>query len=220
MDKNFFRGLIFNPHGLSDQELIAQAEQGKLFEILGGNDGILGSFYQDEHFKACQVRYVLYLYDKNSPLWMTEPDIASRKKKAASLAGFDILSEKSVLEGMFLLKNVFLARSVTSFIKFQYNIELSALISNEQVLYELQHVLREELTSFKDDKQKIDHFKTKTELLTKQDAILVLCNRYKSEIWKEDQSAYEMTMEIEYGRKVTPEQIAIIDLKTPGKIMR
>jgi len=218
MDKNQFKGLIFNPVGLSDQELIEQAREGKLFNVLAGKSGILGSAYQDEHYMACQIKFVLFLYDKGSPLWMTDPDIVARKKKAASLAGFDILNDR--LDDLFLLKNVFLARSVTSFIKYQYNIELSALISNEQVLYELQHVLREELTEFKDDKQKIDHFKTKTELLTKQDAILDLCTKYKAEIWKEDQVAYEQTMEIEYGRKVTPEQIAIIEIKKPGTILR
>ena len=215
MTRQNFSKLIFNPFELSDEVLIENASQGKLFSVLGKEEGLMGSITNDQTYLAQQIRYVLYLYDKNSPLWLTDPDIIARKKKAASLAGFDILSDKKTTENLFLLKNVFMARSVSSFIQFQHSNELSVLISNEQVLYELQHVLREELVEFKDDKQKIDHFKTKTDLLEKQDKILGLISKYRDQIWQGDDEAYEQTMEIGFGRKVSPEQIAILEYKTP-----
>lgn len=216
MRKENFSKMTFNPFEMSNESLLANAEGTKLYDVLGGEEGIMGAKHLGVEAKSKRIRYVLYLYDKNSPLWQVDPEISSRKKKSASLAGFDILSEKpTVLDELFLLKDKYVARSVTTFIKHQYSNELSVLISNEQVLYELQHVLREELDDFKDDKQKIDHFKVKTELLEKQDKVLGLINKYKHQIWGGDEAATEVTLELGYGRKSTPEQIAQISLKTP-----
>lgn len=218
MNNKAFEKLIFNPLGLSDLELISQCKENeRLFNALGEGEGLLGDKVRNrsESLIAKQIRYILIMYDKNSPLWLTHPDIVARKKQAALISGFDINSSSSSLEDVYLLKDKFLARSISSFIRYQHNEKLSALISNEQVLYELQHALREQMNEFKDDKQRIDHFKIKTGLLAEQDKILSLIENYKFSIWQGDEAAYDTVMNIEYGRKSTPEQIAKIELKSP-----
>lgn len=220
MVRDSFKKLIFNPFELSDEELLHNASQGRLFTVLGGDAGIMGSRHMDPSYRAKQVRYVLYLYDKESPLWQTDPDIVSRKKKAASLAGYDILSDESGMKDAMMLTDVFLAKSVSTFIAYQNSGALAAMIANEQVLHELQGVLMETDDDFKDDKQKIDYFKTKTDLTEKQDKLIGLINKYRLDIWKNDDIAEGVTMELEYGRKATPEQIACIELKMPDKILR
>jgi hypothetical protein len=221
MRKENFSKMVFNPFEISDDVLMTNAEGTKLYDLLGADQGIMSAHHMHTESKAKRIRYILYMYDKGSPLWQTDPDVISRKKKAASLAGFDILSERdNVLEQLFLLSDKNLAKSVSSFVRYQNSPELSTLISNEQVLYELQHVLREQLLDFKDDKQKIDHFKTKIELLEKQDRVLGLINKYKEQIWGGDDPAFEQTMELEFNRKTSPEQIALIQLKTPVPMAR
>ncbi len=220
MRRENFDKLIFNPFELSNEDLMEAARETRLKDAIGAEEGILGSRHKDLSWQCKQIRYVLYLYDKNSPLWITDPDIVNRKKRAASLAGFDILvNEAKTFDDLFFLKDPYLAKSVTAFIKYQHSNELSVLISTEQVLYELQSALREESSDFKDDKQKIEYFKTKAALLQEQDRILTLINKYMQQIWQSDTAAYEVTMDLEYNRKVTPEQIAAIPLKLP-KILR
>lgn len=217
MQKQNFDKLIFNPFDLTDEELITNAKENeKLYKALGAEKGVVGDYQRHPlAYQAKLVRYVLYLYDKNSPLWLTHPDVVSRKKESARLAGFNINEEESTLNNIFLLDDELLSQSISAFIKYQHSDKLSVLISNEQVLYELQHVLRSQMLEFKDDKQRIDHFKTKTALLSEQDKILDLIEKYKYDIWQGDDAAYDKSMDILYDRKVTPEQIAKIELKVP-----
>lgn len=218
MNKDHFHKLIFNPIGMIDEEIINQAtENKKLYDVLGGENGIVGpkNRHKDISYQAKLCRYIFVLYDKNTPLWQTHPDIISRKKEAASLAGFDIINQTDTLDKVYKLDDIFLTKSVTSFIKYQYSYELAALIANEQVLFDIQESLMEHMDDFKDDKDKVSHYKTKIELAQKQDSLLEMNAKYRDLIWKEDDSAYEKTMELEYGRAVFPEQIAKIELKKP-----
>lgn len=217
MNRNSFKELIFNPYEISDEDLIANASQGKLFQVLGGSDGVMGAEFVSEINLARKIRYILYLYDKNSPLWQTDPDIVARKRKAAHLAGWNIADENVLKEltAIFRLRDPFVTHSVTKFIRYQNSSPLQALMTNEQVLFDMTHVMMESLDKFNDDKQKIDHFKTKTALLQQQDNIMSLIEKYKTQIWKGDEEAYEQTMELEFGKKVSPEQIAQITIKRP-----
>lgn len=218
MNRANFDRLIFNPIDISDEELIAQVgENERLYRALGGDEGFLGpdARHRDISYKAKQMRYVLVLYDKESPLWMTHPDIVSRKKQAALLAGYDIIKEENTLQQMYDLKDLFLAKSTSAFIRYQHSDKLSVLISNEQVLYEMQSRLMGSLTDFKDDKQMIDHYKTKAQLLEEQDKILNLIEKYKQEIWRGDDVGYDKTMNIEFDRRTTPEKISMVELKRP-----
>jgi hypothetical protein len=217
MRRENFDKLIFNPFDLSDQELIEQVENNeKLFSILGGESGIMGSLHTSINRRAKHVRYTFYLYDKESPLWLSDPEIAGRKKHAASLAGYDVLNEpQERLDELFLLKDIHLAKSVSSFIRYQNSADLSALIMNEHIMYELHDGLVRHLNDFKDDKQLVDHYKTKLELTQKQDTLLNLINQYKHNIWQGDKVAEEVVMDVEYGRKAFPEQIALIEIKKP-----
>lgn len=220
MQKQHFNNLIFNPFGIPDDELLEQCTNNpKLFNLLGADDGIVGdkSRNRDESYRARLVRYVFYMYDKESPLWTANPDIVDRKKAAALLAGFDIIGQKDTLEKIFNLDDIFLTNSVVSFIQYQHSNDLSALIVNEQSLYAMQASLLEHMDDFKDDKAKVDHFKTKAALMKSQDEILELNEKYKARIWRDDKEAYEKTMDIGFGRATTPEKIAKIKLK--GKIL-
>lgn len=217
MQKKNFDKLIFNPFDLTDEELMTNVKENeRLYHALGGDKGV-ASHHQRHPIshQAKLIRYVLYLYDKNSPLWLTHPDIVSRKKEAARLAGFEINDTNERLDRIFLLDDELLSQSISAFIKYQHSDKLSVLISNEQVLYELQHVLRSQMLEFKDDKQRIDHFTTKTKLLSEQKSILSMIETYKYDIWQGDDPAYDKSMDILYDRKVTPEQIAKIELKKP-----
>ena len=216
MKKEQYAKLIFNPFDMTDQDIHDQVnENSRLYNVFGGDEGIFGPDARNRSvsLKARMFRFILFLYDKNSPLWITHPDIVSRKKQAALEAGFDIIQQDKTLESLFALTDLFFAKSVTSFIRYQHSDELSALIANEQVLFDLQKGLMENMDEFKDDKQKIDHFKTKADLIDRQDKIISINNKYKFNIWQGDSQAEEKTLEIEYGRKTAPEQIAKIELK-------
>lgn len=216
MQKQHFNKLIFNPFGLPDEELLEQCTGNpKLYNLLGGDEGVVGSKsrHKNESYRAKLVRYIFYMYDKESPLWEGFPDIIERKNEAASLAGFDIIGQKDTLQSIFLLDDIFLSNSVVAFIRYQHSNDLSALIVNEQSLYEMQASLLERMDDFKDDKAKVDHFKTKAALMKAQDDILELNDKYKSRIWRGDEDAYDKTMEIGFGRPTTPEKIAKIELK-------
>ena len=216
IDPRHFSQMIFNPLEVEDKDLVDYClGTDSLYQMLGGDNGVVNSRHRDVSFRARQIRYILFLYDKNSPLWKLEPDIVNRKQRAAEISGFDMFAQKDTLEQMYHLDDIFLARSISSFIQYQYNHQLAAMIANEQVLFEMQTALRETMTEFKDDKSRIDHYKTKTALLIEQDKILDLINKYKDDVFKGDESALEKTMELGYNRKVTPEQIAMTELKKP-----
>lgn len=216
MERSKFNGLIFNPHGIPDQELVDYfATNEDLYRMIGRDSGILGSLHTDTSFRAKQIRYTLFMYDKGSPLWKIEPDVQQRKRRAAIEAGFDLIKQQGTLDQMYLLQDTHLAHSVSAFIVYQHSNTLGSLIAAEQTLHELQSVLMLRMDDFKDDKQKVDHFTTKTKLLAEQKKIVADINEYRDTIWHDDKDAEDVTMEMKYNRKRTPENIALHELKKP-----
>jgi len=86
-----------------------------------------------------EISYLVYLYDKNSPLQKIT-DLQKRKEFAAEKAGFDV--DGSDLEHLYLLKSPATRRAIIGLLRAQHDMQFAALITFEHRFFEnLTHLM-------------------------------------------------------------------------------
>jgi len=150
------------------------------------------------------IRYIIYMYDSKSPLAKYFTDITRRKEESASLAGFDLVKNKSRLELLFDLEEDLVGRMVVDFLRYQNNRLWSMIISNEQAFYEFTKTLLTLVRSEKGDKDKLQAVQVKTKLMEDLDAVNDRLNKYYDQLYGDS-----VIREIASGMGVTPEEIAL-----------
>ena len=154
------------------------------------------------------AQYVIYFYDKNTPLRSLYPDVDQRKQQAAVLAGFDLEKDRVLLNKMFTLADKPLTNAVISFIRFQNSRAWSGLVANEQLLWETQENLMRRFDEFKDSKQLLDAVKVKTQISETADKIMILINKYEAELFAGDDAAKDADAKMR-SSGISPESFAL-----------
>lgn len=161
------------------------------------------------------IRYINYMYSEKSPLIKTYKDnLIERKNQAAKLAGFDMKNNKEaerVLEEVFNMREEKIFKMIMRFIMIQKNTLLSSIVTAEQMFYEFQTILMQELATI-DEKKRTDAAKNKTLLMEDCDKIRDRLKGYYKEFFG-DNKDLEETYKLSDMVLTTPEEIATIPRK-------
>jgi hypothetical protein len=172
---------------------------------------IVGDLVDDK-----MLRYVLLMYDINSPLKNHYPELAKRKEWAASLAGYDVESEE--VKSLYTLtiectetsedgkeKKVIepheeLVNMITNIIAYQNNRTWTMIVTNEQTFYEYHKRVMMEISE-----DGLKNVQVKTSLLQAMDEIDSRLEVYYRRISGEDGALEDA---ITKKRRITAESLA------------
>lgn len=198
-----FDCLEHNPFNEDPEETAVLCTIGRLARAMNGIQK-----FNPEKYRGNAAQYIMYFYDRQTPLRNLYPDVDQRKKQAAILAGFDLEKDKGLLASMFNLTNEPLTNAVISFIRFQNSRAWSGLVANEQLLWETQENLMRRFEEFKDHKQLLDAVKVKTQISETSDKIMTLIAKYEAELFAGDDVARDADAKMR-STGVSPESFAI-----------
>jgi hypothetical protein len=129
------------------------------------------------------IRYIILMYDVNSPLQKRIPSLDKRKEEAANLAGINLADPQFIVLRDF--KDDHFTTMVIDFLIYQNNYEWTMLVSNAQTFYEFQKTLLQESTMIRNDKDKISAIASKAKLMEESNAIVSRIREYYKYIFIE-----------------------------------
>lgn len=158
------------------------------------------------------LKYVLLMYDMNSPLREFYPELDKRKQFAASMAGYDL--DKDDVTALFDFKIKVdddevaydeLLNMIIKYLKYQNNYVWSMIVSNEQAFYEFNKrvMIPVEGQRDKDILQAVD---IKNKLMDAQDVIVQRLQKYLRELTGEDEA---LEQSITKRKRLRPENIDV-----------
>jgi len=148
------------------------------------------------------IRYVCYMYDKNSPIKDYHQDLAVRKAECARLSGFSS-GDKGILEEVYDMKNEGVLAMINDFLIFQNERVWTMYVSNEQTFYEYQKKLLRNVEGDR-DKDILQALQIKSRLMTDMDEINNRLESYLRILTGDDT---QMARVIVKRRMITPESI-------------
>lgn len=148
------------------------------------------------------LKYVMLMYDKNSPAVRFWQDVAQRKRECAVLAGYDLKSDYKTLESVFDFTDFNLQEITIEFLKDQNNLVWAMIVSNEQTFYEYQKTIMSEVLAFDSDKEKMSAVIIKTKLMQDSDEIVERLTGYYAKVFGDGEEKRIAT------QSYTPESIA------------
>lgn len=159
-----------------------------------------------------QLRYVLFMYDINSPLRSHYPDLAKRKEFAADMAGYDLMKDDVTTLFEFRTKNIEdeyvpdeeMIKMIIKYLKYQNNWVWSMIISNEQAFYEYNMRVMMPVDGTR-DKDILQAINIKTQIMSSQDEIYTRLQRYYKDLSGGDSDLEEA---ITKRKRLSPESIA------------
>lgn len=199
-----FDELIHNPYNEDPEETAVLTTIGKLSRAFAGLEK-----YNPERMRGNVAQYILYFYDKNTPLRSLFPDIAQRKQQAAVLAGFNLVDDEERVNRLYSLSDKPVTAAVVNFVQYQNSREWSLLVTNEQLLWETQENLMKKFSAsdYKDPKQMLDAVKVKTQLSGETDKIMDLITKYEDRLFAGDDIARDAAANLR-STGMTPESFA------------
>lgn len=153
------------------------------------------------------IKYVILMYDVNSPLRHHYPELGKRKEFAASLAGFDLIKDDVISLFEFRVgdePNEPLLDMIISYLKYQNNWVWSMIVSNEQAFYEYNRRVMMPVEGNR-DKDILQAINIKTQIMVSQDEIYQRLQKYYRELSGGDDKLQEV---ITTRKRLRPEQIA------------
>lgn len=167
--------------------------------------GILGSA-EDK-----TVRYILFMYDQNSPMRHHYPDLIKRKEFSASLAGFDLDKDDVTALFDFRIKtetgyepNEDLIEMVIGYLKYQNNMVWQMIVSNEQAFFEYNKRVMMPVDGAK-DKDILQAVEIKTKIMQSMDDIFQRLQKYTRELTGGDNKLEDVMTK---RKMITPESLA------------
>jgi hypothetical protein len=157
------------------------------------------------------LRYVILMYDMNSPLREYYPEVSKRKQFAASIAGYDL--NKEDITPLFDFKIKIddeevpyddLLNLIVKYLKYQNNYVWSMIVSNEQAFYEFNKRVMLPVDGNR-DKDILQAITIKTQIMTAQDEIVQRLQKYLRQLTGEDEQLEES---ITKRKRIRPEDIA------------
>lgn len=192
----------------------------KLFERMEFNPTVKkGLVYEYPKLKSLfgdfddkMMRYIILMYDVNSPLKDHYPDLVKRKEAAATMSGYDLLKddvvkmfEFKIQDGEDYIPYDEMINLVIDYLKYQNNWVWSMIVSNENAFYEYVRRVMMPVEGNR-DKDILQAINIKTQVMESQDQIYQRLQRYYRELSGGDSSLQD---EIVKRRKISPESIAI-----------
>jgi hypothetical protein len=159
-----------------------------------------------------QLRYVILMYDINSPLRHHYPDLVKRKQFAADLAGYDLMKDDVTTLFEFKIKNDLdeyvpneeMLKVIMKYLKYQNNWVWSMIVSNEQAFYEYNMRVMMPVDGAR-DKDILQAINIKTQIMTSQDEIYQRLQKYYRDLSGGDTQLEEV---ITKRKRLRPEEIA------------
>lgn len=150
------------------------------------------------------IKYVLYMYDQNTPLKEQFPELKIRKEQAAVLSGYNLVKDNEVLNDMFFFRNEKLISMADEFLRKQNNRIWSMIVSNEQTFFEYQTKLLRPVDGDR-DKDILQALQIKSKIMDDLNTINDRLESYYMKLYGEDQ---ELLKTIKADKRLTPEFIA------------
>lgn len=149
------------------------------------------------------IRYIMLMYDKESPLVKRVQKYKDRQRQAAHLAGYDLQKHEDRLEQVFTLADESIANMVADFIILLNDRKWSLIVSSEATFYEFQRGLFMNVVNVRDDKARLDAITVKAKIMTESDEIDARLERYYSDLFGDDK-----LIEVAKKKRIRPESIA------------
>lgn len=157
------------------------------------------------------LRYVLLMYDMNSPLREYYPEVSKRKQFAASIAGYDLDKDDVVPLFDFKIKDGDdevaydeLLNLIIKYLKYQNNYVWSMVVGNEQAFYEFNKRVMLPVDGTR-DKDILQAITIKTQIMDAQDNIVQRLQKYLRQLTGDDEQLEES---ITKRKRIRPEDIA------------
>ncbi len=156
------------------------------------------------------ARYVMLMYDSNSPVREFEPELSRRKEFCASVAGYDLEEIEPLKSLTTKTADGFepyhdLLDCISNYLMFQNNRLWSLIVTNEQSFYEYQRRIMAEIGG-EADRDALSAVTLKTKLLEAMDDIHKRLESYYTKITNGDK---DLESAISKRKRVSPESIAI-----------
>ena len=141
------------------------------------------------------VRYIMYMYDKNSPFHKRFSNIDLRKTNALSESGMDeeLLSSEEVVD------------MIVSFLVYQRDKLWSVICTNENLFIEYLSVLNTKFEKFNSDKDIVTTLKVKEEVRKFLDSLRINLEAQYEEFYNGDKNLKEV---VEKKVRFTPETVS------------
>ena len=185
-----FDSMFFNPYGIKGS-ILKKYPKIKMFKSFLKADDKL-------------IRYVLYVYDLNTPLKEYYPDLKIRKEEAAKLSGYDLVKDKDFLYQIFFFTDLKTLEMVDEFLKKQNNRVWSMIVSNEQTFFEYQTKLLRPVDGDK-DKDILQALQIKSKIMDDLNTINDRLETYYLKLYGEDDNLLQT---IKADKRLTQEFIA------------
>ena len=157
------------------------------------------------------VRYILLMYDVNSPMRAYYPDLEQRKTAAADMAGFDWgvdsmeeIFEFKIRQEESIVPNDELLNMIMEFLKYQNNWVWTMIVSNSEAFYEYNRRVMMPVEGTR-DKDILQAINIKTQIMSSQDDIYQRLQRYYRDL-----SGGDTVLEdaVKVRKRLRPEEIA------------
>lgn len=130
------------------------------------------------------IKYIVLVYDKESPFIQRFKSLPERKKQAAVTAGFD--PKDPIIDVLQDVSSDDICSMIIDFVVYQNDLIWSMLISNEQTFYEYQNTLMSPTMMIRNDKDKLSGTAVKTKLLADSHEIAARINSYRKQLFVDD----------------------------------
>lgn len=157
------------------------------------------------------VRYMLLMYDVNSPMRAYYPDLEQRKTAAADMVGFDWGSEPmeeifefKIQQGESVAPNDDLLNMIMEFLKYQNNWVWTMIVSNSEAFFEYNRRVMMPVEGTR-DKDILQAINIKTQIMQSQDDIYQRLQKYYRDLSGGDTVLEES---IKVRKRLRPEEIA------------
>jgi hypothetical protein len=155
------------------------------------------------------VRYILLMYDINSPLRKHYPELGKRKKFAADLAGYDLEDVSCLFDFKIKVEDEYepyneLIDMIMLYLQYQNNWVWTMIVSNEQAFFEYNRRVMMPVDGSR-DKDILQAINIKTQIMTSQDEIYQRLQKYYNELSGGDE---DLDNAITIRKRLRPEEIA------------
>ena len=151
------------------------------------------------------LKYIIYMYDKNTPMRELYQELQERKIECALLSGYSEKKDKTILEELYNLTDKRACELISSFLKYQNHKSWALLVSNEEVLWQYQQELLNPITDFRQDKEKLQALEIKSKLMNECDSIIKRIEGYEEKIYGDDKKLKDAMKNV-----TSPENIAYV----------
>lgn len=196
---------IFNKENFNRLYIDIYEKKNIIKSNLGKVTDAFGLVDDDRNDIESLIKYIIYMYDKNSPMREMYQELEERKLECAMLSGYKELKDKKILKELFNLTDKRACFLISSFLKFQNHKTWAMLVSNEEVLWQYQQELLSPITDFRQDKEKLQALDIKSKLMNECDSMIKRIEGYEDKIYGDDDKLRNAIKNI-----TSPENIAYV----------